>query len=583
VTIIAAMLLSVLVALILTPVLCASLLRPVTKGHNPAETGFFLFRPFFRWFDRVFFRIRDWYRDTVARILGQKLRYLVIYLVLVATLVFLFQRMPTAYLPDEDQGIMYIQAMLPAGSTLEQTKQVLDQVRSYFLEDEKGAVEAMFTVAGQGFSGAGQNVGLGFVKLKDWALRPGADLKINALVKRAMVKFSKIRNARVFAFPPPAVLELGRAGGFDFELQDRGGLGHEALMAARNQLLGLAAKDPRLVRVRPSGLEDVTQYRIDVDWEKAGALGVPISAIHNTISAAFGSAYVNDFIQGGRVKRVYVQADAPYRMLPKDLERLYVPNAKGTMTPFTSFATGHWFLGAPLLERFNSFPALNIWGEPAPGRSSGEAMQAMEEIVSKLPKGVGFDWTGLSFQERMTKSQAPILYAFSILVIFLCVAALYESWTIPVANLLMLPLGLLGATVAASLRGLPNDVYFQIGILTTLGLSTKNAILIIQFARERRHQGEGLVEATLGAVKTRFRPVVMTSLAFFFGVLPLALTTGAGAGAQNAIGTAVIGGMMSATFIDLFFIPLFYVLVCSLFQRKRQPELPEHDSGSAGL
>ena len=583
VTIIAAMLLSVLVALILTPVLCASLLRPVTKGHNPAETGFFLFRPFFRWFDRGFSRIRDWYRDTVARILGKKLRYLVIYLVLVAALVFLFQRMPTAYLPQEDQGIMYIQAMLPAGSTLEQTKQVLDQVRSHFLEDEKGAVEAMFTVAGRGFSGAGQNVGLGFVKLKDWDLRPGSDLKIDALVKRAMAKFSQIRNARVFAFPPPAVLELGRAGGFDFELQDRAGLGHEALMAARNQLLGLAAKDPRLVRVRPSGLEDVTQYRIDVDWEKAGALGVPISAIHNTISAAFGSAYVNDFIQGGRVKRVYVQADAPYRMLPKDLERLYVPNAKGTMTPFTSFATGHWFLGAPLLERFNSFPAVNIWGEPAPGRSSGEAMQAMEEIVAKLPKGVGFDWTGLSFQERMTKSQAPLLYAFSILVIFLCVAALYESWTIPVANLLMLPLGLLGATVATSLRGLPNDVYFQIGILTTLGLSTKNAILIIQFARERRTQGAELVEATLGAVKTRFRPVIMTSLAFFFGVLPLALTSGAGAGAQNAIGTAVIGGMMSATFIDLFFIPLFYVLVCSLFQRKRQPQLPEHDLDSPGL
>ncbi len=583
VTIIAAMLLSVLVALILTPVLCASLLRPVSQGHNPAETGFFLFRPFFRWFDRVFFRIRDWYRDTVARILGKKIRYLVIYLVLVAALVFLFQRMPTAYLPNEDQGIMFVQVMLPSGSTLEQTKQVLDQVRSYFLEDEKGAVASMFTVAGRGFSGAGQNVGLGFVKLKDWDLRPGANLKIDALVKRAMAKFSTIRNARVFAFPPPAVLELSRAGGFDFELQDRGGLGHEALMAARNQLLGLAAKDSRLVRVRPSGLEDVTQYRIDVDWEKAGALGVPISAIHNTISAAFGSAYVNDFIQGGRVKRVYVQADAPYRMLPKDLERLYVPNAKGTMTPFTSFATGHWFLGAPLLERFNSFPALNIWGEPAPGRSSGEAMQAMEEIVSKLPKGVGFDWTGLSFQERMTKSQAPLLYTFSILVIFLCVAALYESWTIPVANLLMLPLGLLGATVATSLRGLPNDVYFQIGILTTLGLSTKNAILIIQFARERRAQGAELVAATLGAVKTRFRPVIMTSLAFFFGVLPLALTSGAGAGAQNAIGTAVIGGMMSATFIDLFFIPLFYVLVCSLFQRKRQPQLPERDSDSVGL
>ena len=469
VTVIAAMLLSVLVALILTPVLCASLLKPVAKGHEAAETGFFLFRPFFRWFDRMFFWTRDRYQAMVGQILAKKLRYLVIYLLMVAALVFLFQRMPTAYLPNEDQGIMYIQAMLPAGSTLEQTKQVLDQVRSHFLEDEKEAVASCFTVAGRGFSGAGQNVGLGFVKLKDWELRPGADLKVNALVGRAMAKFSKIRNARVFAFPPPAVMELGRAGGFDFQLQDRGGLGHEALMAARNQMLGLAAKDPRLVRVRPSGLEDVTQYRIDVDWEKAGALGVPISSIHNTISAAFGSAYVNDFIQGGRVKRVYVQADAPYRMLPKDLERLYVRNAKGTMTPFTSFATGHWFQGSPLLERFNSFPSLNIWGEPAPGRSSGEAMQAMEEIVSKLPKGVGFDWTGLSYQERMAKSQAPLLYTFSILVIFLCLAALYESWTIPIAILLTLPLGVIGGVVATSLRGLPNDVYFQIGLLTVWG------------------------------------------------------------------------------------------------------------------
>ncbi len=414
---------------------------------------------------------------------------------------------------------------------------------------------SLFTVAGRGFSGAGQNVGLAFVKLRDWDLRPRADLKVTALVGRAMAKFSQFRNAMVFAFPPPAVLELGRAGGFDFQLQDRAGLGHETMMAARNQMLGLAAQDPRLVRVRPSGLEDVPQYRIDVDWEKAGALGVPINSIHHTIAAAFGSAYVNDFIQGGRVKRVYVQADAPYRMLPKDLERLYVRNAAGTMTPFTSFATGRWFKGAPLLERYNSFPSFNIWGEPAPGRSSGEAMLAMEEIVSKLPKGVGFDWAGISYQERLAKSQAPMLYAFSILVIFLCVAALYESWTIPFANLLMLPLGLLGATVATSLRGLPNDVYFQIGCLTTLGLSTKNAILIIQFARERRAQGVELVEATLGAVKTRFRPVIMTSLAFFFGVLPLAKATGAGAGAQNAIGTAVVGGMMSATFIDLFYHP----------------------------
>jgi hydrophobe/amphiphile efflux-1 (HAE1) family protein len=574
------MLLSVLVALILTPVLCASLLRPMIQGHDPAETSFFLFRSFFLWFDRMFFRTRDWYRDTVGRILGKKLRYLCIYLVLVATMLFLFQRMPTAYLPQEDQGIMFAQVMLPAGSTLEQTDEVLNQVRSHFLEGEKETVASCFTISGRGFSGVGQNVGLSFVKLKDWDQRPRADQKISAVAGRAMAKFSQIRNARVFAFPPPAVIELGQAGGFDFQLQDRGGLGHAALMGARNQMLGMAAQDPRLIRVRPNGLEDVPQYRIDVDWERAGALGVPINSIHTTISAAFGSAYVNDFIQGGRVKRVYVQADAPYRMLPGDLERLYVRNAAGTMTPFTSFATGHWFQGSPRLERFNSFSSMNIWGEPPPGRSSGEAMQAMEEIVSKLPKGIGFDWTGLSYQERLAKSQAPLLYAFSILVIFLCVAALYESWTIPFANLLMLPLGLLGATVATSLRGLPNDVYFQIGCLTTLGLSTKNAILIIQFARERRAQGVGLVDATLGAVKTRFRPVIMTSLAFFFGVLPLAKASGAGAGAQNAIGTAVVGGMMSATFIDLFFIPLFYVLVCSLFQKEKQPQLTEPDADS---
>ena len=348
VTIIAAMLLSVLVALILTPVLCASLLKPVGKGHEAAETGFFLFRPFFLWFDRTFFRTRDWYRDTVGRILGKKLRYLCIYLVLVATMLFLFQRMPTAYLPQEDQGIMFAQVMLPAGSTLEQTDEVLNQVRSHFLEGEKETVASCFTISGRSFSGVGQNVGLSFIHLKDWDQRPRADQKISAVVGRAMAKFSQIRNARVFAFPPPAVVELGQAGGFDFQLQDRGGLGHGGLMAARNQMLGMAAQDPRLIRVRPNGLEDVPQYRIDVDWEKAGALGVPISTIHHTIAASFGSAYVNDFIQGGRVKRVYVQADAPYRMLPGDLERLYVRNAAGTMTPFTSFATGHWFQGSPL-------------------------------------------------------------------------------------------------------------------------------------------------------------------------------------------------------------------------------------------
>ncbi len=477
--------------------------------------------------------------------------------------------MPTAYLPNEDQGIMFIQAMLPAGSTLEQTDQVMAQVRNHFLVDEKEAVASIFTLAGRSFSGTGQNVGLAFVKLKDWDLRHRADLKVNALVGRAMAKFSRIRNARVFAFPPPAVLELGQAGGFDFQLQDRSGLGHQALMAARNQLLGMAGKDPRLIRVRPNGLEDVAQFRIDVDWQKAGALGVPINSIDTTISAAFGGAYVNDFIQGGRVKRVYVQADAPYRMLPQDLERLYVRNNAGTMTPFASFATGHWFQGAPKLERFNAFPSLNIWGEPQPGRSSGEAMQAMEEIASKLPKGIGFDWTGLSYQERMAKLQAPMLYAFSLIVIFLCLAALYESWTVPIAILLALPLGVIGGVLASSFRGLPNDVYFQIGLLTVLGLTTKNAILIVQFAMAKVDEGEGLIEATLEGAKLRFRPIVMTSMAFGFGVLPLAMANGAGAGAQTAIGTGVLGGMITATFLAIFFIPLFFVGVVQLFGRKK--------------
>lgn len=570
VTVIAAMLLSVVVALILSPVLCASLLKPVPRGHEAAETGFFLFRPFFRWFDRKFRKARDQYQAVVGHIIAKKVRYVFIYLIIVAALGFLFHRMPTSYLPNEDQGVMFIQVALPSGSTLEQTQQVMDQVRDHFLVDEKEVVGSCFTLAGRGFSGAGQNVGLGFVHLKDWDLRRRADLKVDAVVKRAMREFSKIRNARVFAFPPPAVMELGRAGGFDFQLQDRGGMGHEALMAARNQLLDMAKQDSRLVRVRPAGLDDVPQYRVDVDWEKAGALGVPIDSIHTTISAAFGGAYVNDFIQGGRVKRVYVQADAPYRMLPNDLERLYVRNSSGTMTPFASFASGHWIFGSPLLERFNSFPSLNIWGEPVPGKSSGEAMQAMEEIASKLPRSIGFDWTGISYQERMATAQGPILYAFSIIVIFLCLATLYESWTIPISVMLTLPLGVIGGVVASSLRGFPNDVYFQIGLLTVLGLTTKNAILIVQFAMAKVAAGAELIEATLEGARLRVRPIVMTSLAFGFGVLPLTMASGAGAGAQTAIGTGVLGGMIAATFLATPFIPLFYVLICRMFERKRR-------------
>ncbi len=572
VTVISAMLLSVVVALILSPVLCASLLKPVPKGHEPADNAFFLFRPFFKRFDRAFFWSRDKYQVLVGGVLTRKLRFLFIYVLIVGALVYLFQRMPTAYLPNEDQGVMFTQAMLPPGSTLEQTDAVMTQIRDHFLKDEAETVKSIFTIAGRSFSGAGQNSGMAFIHLKDWELRDRPDMKLDAVVGRAMAKFSRIRNARVFAFPPPAVVELGQAGGFDFQLQDRGGLGHTALMAARNQLLGMAAADDRLTKVRPNGLEDVPQYHIDVDWEKAGALGVPINSIHNTISAAFGSAYVNDFIQGGRVKRVYVQADAPYRMLPEDLDNLYVRNASGTMTPLSAFASGYWFYGSPRLERFNSFPSLNIWGEPPPGKSSGEAMTAMEEIVSKLPRGIGFDWTGISYQERMAKSQTGLLYAFSMIVIFLSLAALYESWTVPISVMLTLPLGVIGGVAASMLRGFPNDVYFQIGMLTVLGLTTKNAILIVQFAIIRVKSGMGLVEATLEGAKLRLRPIVMTSLAFGFGVLPLALATGAGAGAQTAIGTGGLGGMVTATFLAIFFIPLFYMMVVQVFGKKKKPQ-----------
>jgi HAE1 family hydrophobic/amphiphilic exporter-1 len=577
VTIISSMLLSVVVALILTPVLCASLLKPVPPGHEPADNAVFFLRPFFRWFDRTFFRFRDRYVRIVGWSFSRRIRYILVYIILVISVGTLLTRMPTAYLPDEDQGILMVQTILPANATLEQTQSVLDnRVKKFFMEDEKDAIASCLTVAGISFAGRGQNMGLAFVRLKDWELREHPYLKVQAVAGRAMKAFSQIREAMVFAFPPPPVIELGNATGFDFQLQDRGGIGHAELLAARNQLLGMAAKDPRLVRVRPNGMEDVPQYRVDVDWEKAGALGIPISTIHSTIAAAFGSAYVNDFIQSERVKRVFVQADAAFRMLPTDLEKLYVRNSSGKMVAFSAFAKGRWSSGSPKLERFNAFPSINIWGEPAPGRSSGEAMAAIEELAAKLPRGIGSDWTGLSYQERMATSQAPLLYAFSILVIFLCVAALYESWVIPIANLMMLPLGLLGATLATSLRGFPNDVYFQIGFLTTLGLTTKNAILIIQFAKERMASGVGVVEATLDAARLRLRPVIMTSLAFFFGVLPLAIASGAGAGAMKAIGTAVAGGMMSATFIDLFFIPLFFVLIYKLFGKKRpRPVLTE--------
>ena len=583
VTLIASMLLSVVVALILTPVLCASLLKPVKAGHEPAENAIPLLRPFFIWFDRFFFKTRDRYVKMVSGSFSKVLRYAIVYIVIVAAMGLLFLRMPTGYVPEEDQGMMLVQIMLPTGSTKEQTDAVVKKVENYFLEKEKDAVLSCMPISGMGFSGMAQNNGMVFVRLKDWHLRNRSSLRVKAVAQRAMMTFSGLRESLVFSFPPPPIVEMGNATGFDFQLLDRGGLGHDKLMEARNMLLGMASQDKRLAKVRPNGLEDVPEYHLNVDWEKAGALGVPINSIHSTISQAFGSAYVNDFIQAGRIKRVWIQADAPHRMLPKDIEKLYVRNNEGKMVPFTSFAKGVWTTGSPRLERYNGFPSMNIQGEPAPGRSSGEAMKAMEDIVRKLPQGVGFEWTGLSYQERMSSKQGPLLYAFSIIVIFLCLAALYESWSIPISILLVLPLGIFGAALATWARGMYNDVYFQIGFLTTLGLTTKNAILIAQFAKEQMAQGIGLIDAAIEASRLRLRPIIMTSLAFFFGVLPLAIATGAGAGAMKAIGTAVAGGMLTATLIAIFYIPLLFVLVTRIFSKKQSGKAPENGQNPIAL
>jgi HAE1 family hydrophobic/amphiphilic exporter-1 len=569
VTVIVSMLLSVLVALILSPVLCASLLKPVAKGHEAAEAGFRLFRPFFLWFDRVFYRARDGYGVAIAHILRRKLPYALVFAIIVGGLVVLFSRMPTGYLPDEDQGMLMGIIQLPVGSTIEQTESVLAQIRKYFADHEQEAVESFMGVAGTGTAGRGQNQAMSYIRLRDWDVRQKPGLSAKDVARRAMGALSRIKDASIYVVPPPPVTELGMATGFDFMLQDRGGLGHEGLSQARDQLLGLAARDRRLARVRPNGMPDVPQYKVDIDWERAGTLGVPVSQIQSYLAAAFGSSYVNDFVQGGRVKRVYAQADAPFRMLPGDLQRLYVRNTRGELVPFSAVASGRWVYGPPRLERYNAVPAMNIQGEPAPGFSSGDAMRAMEEITAKLPQGIAFQWTGLSYQERMAESQTGLLYTFSVLVIFLVLAALYESWTVPIAIVLALPLGVIGGVLASSWRGLPNDVYFQIGLLTVLGLTTKNAILIVQFAQGHLEQGMGLVEATIQGAKLRLRPIVMTSLAFGFGVLPLAAARGAGAGAQAAIGTSVLGGMLTATFLAIFFIPLFYVFVVRVFGRKK--------------
>jgi multidrug efflux pump len=564
ITIVSAMALSVAVAMILTPALCASMLKHQDAGAHGHRRG-----PL-AWFNRVFDKATDGYQGSVAYILRRGLRFLLVYAAIAAVMAALFLRMPSSFLPDEDQGILFAQVQLPVGATQERTLAVMEQVEKHFLENEKASVNSVFSVTGFSFSGSGQNAGIAFVSLKDWSEREGAGQDVHSIAGRAMAAFGGIRDALAFAFAPPAVIELGNASGFDLQLQDRGGLGHEQLIAARQQLLQMAAEDPRLVGVRANGKQDEPQFVIDIDRERAGALGVSLDAVNNVLSTAWGGSYVNDFINQGRIKKVYVQADAPFRMTPEDLDQWYVKNGNDKMVPVSAFAHAHWSYGSPRLERYNGLASVEVLGSAAPGQSTGKAMTAIEEMASRLPAGIGMEWTGLSDQERASGDQTPLLYSISILVVFLCLAALYESWSIPFSVLLILPLGIFGALAAASLRDLSNDIFFQVGLLTTVGLSAKNAILIVEFAKDLQDQGEDLVESTLQAVRMRLRPIVMTSLAFAFGVLPLALSNGAGSGGQNAIGTGVLGGMIAATLLGIFFVPLFFVLIRSTFGRKRK-------------
>lgn len=563
ITIVSAMALSVLVALILTPALCATLLKPVSAEHHEKKSGFF------GWFNAKFDHSVNHYTNSVSGIVRKTGRYLVVYLIIVIGMAVLFMRLPTSFLPEEDQGVFMTMIQLPAGATQERTQKVLDQVTQYYLTNEKANVESVFTVNGFSFSGQGQNSGLAFVSLKPWDERSGEENSVEAVIARATRAFSQIRDGLVFPFNMPAIVELGTATGFDFELIDQGGLGHTALTQARNQLLGMVAKHPDLlVRVRPNGLEDTPQFKLDVDQEKAQALGVSLSDINETISASLGGYYVNDFIDRGRVKKVYVQGDAKYRMLPADINNLYIRSSNGEMVPFSAFSASHWIYGSPRLERYNGMPSMEILGEAAPGRSTGEAMALMESLAEKLPNGIGHDWTGMSYQERLSGNQAPALYAISLIVVFLCLAALYESWSIPFSVMLVVPLGVVGALLAASLRGMNNDVYFQVGLLTTIGLSAKNAILIVEFAKDLMDkEGKGLIEATLEASRMRLRPILMTSLAFILGVMPLVISHGAGSGAQNAVGTGVMGGMLTATLLAIFFVPVFFVVVRRRFSR----------------
>ncbi|MBZ4684517.1 MAG: transporter, hydrophobe/amphiphile efflux family [Desulfomicrobiaceae bacterium] len=553
IALVSSMALSVLVALILTPALCATLLKPY-PGHTHR-------RGLLQWFNRILERMTQRYHSAVLALTQRWGRALLVYGAILVGALLLFRHLPTAFLPEEDQGFLFVQAQLPVGATQERTLQVLQRIEKHFLETEKESVASLIGVAGFSFAGSGQNTAMCFVRLKDWELRQHPDMRAAAIAGRAMAAFSRFRDAQVFAFTPPAVMELGNAAGFDFQLQDMAGLGHAKLLEARNQLLAMARQHPDLAMVRPNGLEDTPQYHIRIDWEKATTLGVAIADVTSLIATAWGSAYVNDFLDSGRVKKVIVQGDAPYRMAPEDLRRWHVRGASGQMLPLSSIAQGEWAMGSPRLERYNGVPSVEILGAPAPGKSSGEAMAAMEALARQLPAGIGYSWTGISFQERQAGAQTALLYSLSLIAVFLCLAALYESWSLPASVILGVPVGICGALAAVWMRGLHNDIYLQVGLLTTMGLAAKNAILIVEFAKNLVETGMDPIPAVAHAARQRLRPILMTSLAFVLGVLPLALNTGAGSGGQNSIGTGVIGGTLASTVLGSLLVPVFFVLV----------------------
>ncbi|WP_076792649.1 efflux RND transporter permease subunit [Chlorobium sp. KB01] len=580
ITIVSAMLLSVLVALILTPALCASLLKPVRADGHLYGTG-----PsgrFFAWFNGVFNRNRKRYVDGARVMTGSVNRSLLAFMLVLVLLGIVLARIPTSFLPDEDQGFLFVQLSTPSGATKERTLESVKTMERYLLNQEKENIESVFSVTGFSFAGQGQNSAMGFVQLKDWSKRKNKGQDVASIAGRTMGAMSSVKDAMIFAFYPPAVMELGNASGFDLQLVDRTGKGHEALMAARNQLLGMASQNPSLSSVRPNGLEDVPQFKIDIDHEKASAFGVSIADINSTLQTAWGSSYVNDFVHEGRIKKVFMQGDAPYRMNPADVDIWHVRNSNGDMVPFSSFSTGRWSFGSPKLERFNGISSVNIQGSPAPGVSSGDAMAIMATLAGKLPEGFGIEWTGLSYEERAAGQQTLLLYTLSLLFVFLCLAALYESWSVPMAVMLVVPLGVLGTVLATFLAGLSNDVYFKVGLLTTVGLTAKNAILIVEFAKTLYESGINLKEAVLSAASQRLRPIVMTSMAFILGVTPLAFSSGAGSASQHAIGIGVIGGMLSGTLLTIFFVPLFFILVQSRFARKTVTDTAENqnDKGS---